>query len=140
MTGSREEPTLGQRIDERPTLRPGKLRDLKPRALAIRFAAGAATSILAGVASLIFGARPAGILLAFPAILAASLTLIEEQENSVDAREDARGAVVGGLALAVFAVVAALAFTGLPTGLALVLAAAAWLLAALVGYAVAWFR
>jgi hypothetical protein len=134
------EPTIGQRVSERPSFDPGKLRELKPRELAIRFSAGALTSIVAGAATLAFGARAAGILLAFPAILAASLTLIEEQEDSEDAREDARGAVIGGLALALFAAVGTLGFTHLAAPIVLALAAAAWLAAAVIGYAVAWFR
>jgi hypothetical protein len=81
-----------------------------------------------------------GILLAFPAILAASLTLIEEQEDSVDAREDARGAVIGGCGLIAFAVVAALALTDLAPAVTLLLAAIAWTIVALGGYAVFWWK
>jgi hypothetical protein len=79
-------------------------------------------------------------LLAFPAILAASLTLIEKQENSAEAREDARGAVMGAFALALFAMVAALALDKLSSAIALLLATAAWFAAALIGYLAAWFR
>jgi hypothetical protein len=140
MSSAAEEPTIRQRVGERPSLDAGKLREVSARDLGYRFAAGAATSIAAGAATLAFGARGAGILLAFPAILAASLTLIEEQEDSEDAREDARGAVIGGLALALFAGVATLAFTHLPAALVLALATAAWLVGALGGYAVVWFR
>jgi hypothetical protein len=95
---------------------------------------------VAGATTLAFGPRVGGILLAFPAILAASLTLIEEQENSVDAREDARGAVAGGCALAIFAVVAALTLGHLPGAVALAIAAAAWLLVAMSIYVVLWWR
>jgi len=140
MTSQAPEPTIGDRVSERPTAKPGKLRELRPRELAVRFAAGALTSVLAGAVTLAFGARTGGILLAFPAILAASLTLIEEQEDSADAREDARGAVIGGLALALFAAVAALALLHLPGGVALALAAGAWVAGALIGYGLAWFR
>ena len=74
------------------------------------------------------------------AILAASLTLIEEQEDSVHAREDARGAIAGGVAMAVFAAVAMLTFGELPGGWVLVIAAAAWLTAALLLYLACWWR
>lgn len=134
------EPTIRDRIDERPGFSPGKVAKAKPRDLLIRFVAGAATSIAAGVLTLAFGARVGGILLAFPAILAASLTLIEEQEDSVDAREDARGAIAGGFALAVFAAVAALTFGHVPGALALAIAAAAWLLTAGMLYVALWWR
>jgi len=85
-------------------------------------------------------ARVGGIFLAFPAILAASLTLIEEQEDSAEAREDARGAVIGGCAMAVFAAVAALTFTHLPGGVVLAIATVAWLASAFLGYLLAWFK
>lgn len=140
MTPPEQEPTIGERVSERPSLKVAKLRDLTPRELAIRFAAGALTSIAAGAATLAFGPRAAGLLLAFPAILAASLTLIEEQEDSEEAREDARGAVAGGCALALFAAVAALGFTHLPAAVVLLLAGAVWLASALIGYFLAWFR
>lgn len=140
MSTNDHEPSIRERVSERPSLQAGKLRDLKPQELGIRFAAGALTSVAAGAATLAFGARAAGLLLAFPAILAASLTLIEEQEDSADAREDARGAVLGGCAMALFAAVAALTFTHLPAAVVLVLAGAAWLTGALAGYRAAWFR
>jgi len=40
------------------------------------------TSVAAGLVTLGFGARVGGILLGFPAIMAASLTLIEEEEHA----------------------------------------------------------
>ena len=76
--------------------------------------------------------------LAFPAILAASLTLIEEEEDSAEAREDARGATMGGLALAAFAAIAALAFGGLAGAIALALAGLGWLVVSLGGYLLLW--
>ena len=75
-----------------------------------------------------------------PAILAASLTLIEKEEAPTDAREDARGATVGGAALALFAGVAALTLGHLAGALALLSATAAWLIAALIGYGALWWR
>jgi hypothetical protein len=75
---------ITSRVEQRPTLEPRKARDLRARELADRFLAGAATSIVAGLTTLACGLRIGGILLAFPAILAASLTLIEKQENSAE--------------------------------------------------------
>ena len=134
------EPTLAERLSERPALDVGKIRDVGRRALLYRFAAGALTSVAAGVVTLLFGPRVGGVFLAFPAILAASLTLIEEQEDSADAREDARGAIVGGAALALFALVAALTIGHVAGALALAAAALAWLFVALLGYVLLWFR
>jgi uncharacterized membrane protein (GlpM family) len=134
------EPTVRDRIDEHPKLDLGKVAKARPRDLLIRFIAGALVSIVSGTVSLTFGARAGGILLAFPAILAASLTLIEQQEDSVDAREDARGAIAGGFALAVFAAVAAVTFGHVGGALALAIAAVAWVVAAGMLYVVLWWR
>jgi hypothetical protein len=140
MNESQPEPTVCDRIDERPRLELRESAKAKPRDLLIRFLAGAATSVASGVVTLAFGARVGGLLLAFPAILAASLTLIEQQEDSVDAREDARGAIAGGCAMAVFAAVAALMFGHLAGVLVLAIAAAAWMATAALLYLVLWWR
>jgi hypothetical protein len=134
------EQTITQRVSERPSLQLEKVREVRPRDLAYRFLAGALTSVAAGLVTLAFGARVGGILLAFPAILGASLTLIEEQEDSAEAREDARGAVMGACALAVFATIAALALGKINPVVALLLATAGWFGAAFLGYLLAWFR
>jgi hypothetical protein len=135
-----DEAPIGGRVEERPTLELAKVRRLRARELGYRFVAGAGTSIVAGAATLAFGPRAGGILLAFPAILAASLTLIEEEEDSAEAREDARGAVIGGFGLALFAIAAALTLGELSGATALLLATAAWFAGALTGYLAAWFR
>lgn len=140
MTTTPEEAPITARVGERPKFKPSEVRKVRTRDLVIRFIAGAITSVVAGCVTIAFGARAGGVLLAFPAILAASLTLIEEQDDSAEAREDARGAVMGGCALAAFAATAALALGKLPGAVAVALAAVAWLLVALLGYAVAWFR
>ena len=140
MSAADRERGIAQRVAERPALAPGKLREVRRRDLAYRFLAGALTSIGAGGVTLLFGARVGGILLAFPAILAASLTLIEEQEDSAEAREDARGATMGGLGLALFAAVAALTLGNTSGAVALLLATVAWFASAFLGYLVAWFK
>lgn len=140
MSQSVEEGPISERVAERPRVEPQKLAEVRPRDLGYRFLAGAATSIVAGIVTIELGARVGGIFLAFPAILAASLTLIEEQEDSAEAREDSRGAVVGGCAMAVFAAVAALTIRRADGAVALGLAAVAWLVAAAGGYLAAWFR
>jgi uncharacterized protein DUF3147 len=110
------------------------------RGLAIRFAFGAATSAVAGLIALLADASWSGPMLAFPAILAASVTLISNEETRKRAREDARGAVLGALALAVFAAVVALLVTRIAPGLALAVAAVAWLVLATGLYWVVWAR
>lgn len=140
MTSTLEEQTITQRVAERPSLKPQNVRRVGFRELGYRFIAGAVTSIAAGAITLAFGSRVGGIFLAFPAILAASLTLIEQEEDSVEAREDARGAVMGGLALALFAVIAALTLGKLSAPIALLLATIGWFAGANIGYLIAWFR
>lgn len=140
MSSGQREPTLTDRLSEHPSLDAGKITGVRSRELLYRFVAGALTSVAAGVVTLLFGPRVGGVFLAFPAILAASLTLIEREEDSAEARDDARGAIVGGAALAIFAVVAALMIGHVAGAIALAAAAVAWLLAALVGYALLWWR
>ena len=140
MTVTEQEHEITERVADRPKVEPAKAKETPARDLGYRFLAGALTSIVAGVATLAFGPRVGGILLAFPAILAASLTLIEEQENSAEAREDARGAVMGACALALFAATAALTLGKLNPAVALLLAAMVWVLGAGLGYLIAWFR
>jgi hypothetical protein len=64
--------------------------------------------------------------------------LIEQEDDGKEAREDARGAILGAVALAAFAVVAALAVLGLPGSVALGLATGAWACVALGGYFAVW--
>ena len=90
--------------------------------------------------TLLFGPRIGGLMLAFPAILVASLTLIEEQEDSEEAREDSRGAMAGAAGLAVFGVVGAVLFGDLPGAWVLVLAALAWTAVALGLYRLLWWK
>jgi hypothetical protein len=140
MSARTEERSFHERVDERPTFKPAELLGARPRDLLIRFVAGGLTSIAAGALTLAFGARFGGIMLGFPAILAASLTLIEEQEDSEHAREDARGAVAGGCAMAAFALAAALSLGHLGAAVALAIAAAAWVFSAFTLYLILWFR
>lgn len=140
MSTTQHEPAITERVAEHPEVQTKKLREIGGRDLGYRFVAGAVTSVVAGILTLLFGARIGGIMLAFPAILAASLTLIEDQEDGVEAREDARGAAIGGVALAAFAAVAAVLLGHVNPAIALALATVAWFAAAFLGYVVAWFK
>lgn len=134
------EPTLLDTPREPVRFRASKARDLRARDLLIRFAFGAGTSVAAGVTTLAFGARAGGVLLAFPAILAASLTLIAQESDKRQAREDARGATAGAVALGCFAAVAALLFGALPGAAVLAIATGTWALVAIGIYQLAWAR
>lgn len=140
MSSASEEASGRERVAERPSFQLRKVRQVRPRDLGIRFIAGAITSVVSGVLTTTVSARVGGVFLAFPAILGASLTLIAEQEDSAEAREDARGAMIGGCAMALFAAVAALGFGDPAGGVVLVLATVAWFAGAIGGYLLVWFR
>jgi hypothetical protein len=140
MTEQSNEPMVGDRVEERPAFSLDKIKETTPRELIIRFLSGAATSVASGAVTLVFGPRVGGILLGFPAIMAASLTLIAEEEDITEAREDARGAIVGACALTLFAAVAALTFGHLPGGVVLVISTFVWGAASVLGYVVLWWR
>lgn len=104
----------------------GRLKSIRPRDLAIRFAFGAAVSIVAGIIGYAAGERAGGVLLAFPAILPAALTLIESREGTSTAVSDVRGAVVGALGMVAFAVAVVLLAGHVPVLLALLVATVSW--------------
>jgi len=132
--------TIKDRPPQRPSLERQQLRQVRRKDLVIRFIAGGLTSIAAGAVTLALGSRVGGILLGLPAILAASLTLIEEDEDVEHAREDARGAVLGGCAMIAFASVGAVSFLALSPVVALLLATVAWAAVALGGYRLLWWH
>lgn len=140
MSAQAEEPSIRDGVEQRPAFSLDKVKQTTPRELIIRFVAGALTSVAAGLVTLAFGARVGGILLGFPAIMAASLTLIAEEEDVAEAREDARGAIVGACGLALFAAVAALTFRHLPGGAVLAISTVVWAAASVLGYVVLWWR
>jgi len=93
----------------------------------MRFAFGAAIAAAAGLVGMRFGPRVGGLFLAFPAVLPASLTLLEKKDGRHEADVDARGAILGSCGLVIFAVAALLALTRLGP-VAVAVAWAAWLL------------
>jgi uncharacterized membrane protein (GlpM family) len=112
----------------------GALGDLPIKDIAIRFAFGATISAIAGVVAVLAGSEPSGLMLAFPAILPATLTLVEKDEGERQAEDLDVGAIFGAAALGVFAVVV---WQFMPTGNAVVvlaLATAAWLGSAVLLY------
>jgi hypothetical protein len=106
----------------------------------VRFAFGGAVTAIAGVIGAHWGESIGGMLLAFPAILPASLTLAKQHGSRVDAVDDARGGRVGTLALAGFAAIVAVTATTLSPVLFLSLAMAAWLVIAILGWRVLFAR
>jgi len=113
---------------------PGHLREIRPRDYLIRFALGAAISIVAGIIAKTVGARFGGSFLAFPSILPASLTLIQEQEGTRRADRNAIGAVLGAAGLVAFAMIGEAAFGRIEPFAALALALAGWLVTSVALY------
>jgi hypothetical protein len=96
----------------------------------VRFAFGGAITVATGIIGKVWGPLVAGLFLAFPAILPASLTLVKEHDGREETVEDARGARLGSIALAAFAVVVVLTADRLPAAVVLLLAAVTWLVVA----------
>jgi hypothetical protein len=122
-------------VSERPVpkLNLQGLKDKKPKDYLLRFVFGASISAGAALIGLkfpLFG----GMFLAFPAILPASLTLVERDGGRTEAVIDAEGAIIGALGLFAFALVAAFGIQPLGAVPALVAAAIAWLLVSIGTY------
>jgi hypothetical protein len=120
--------------DDRIRFTPEGVKKVEPRQALIRFAAGALASLLAALVSAFLGSKTAGPLLALPAILIASLTLIADEDGLRAAIDDSRGAILGGIGLVAFAVVVWRGFGHLSTWLVLVLATVAWAAVSLLLY------
>ena len=75
------------------------------REYAVRMAFGGAVTVMTGLIAMWFGPVVAGLFLAFPAILPASVTLVEKHDGDEAASEDAAGAAAGGIGLAAFGAV-----------------------------------
>jgi uncharacterized membrane protein (GlpM family) len=101
------------------------------RGLGIRFAFGAAISTIAALIGMWFGPKAGGLLLAFPAILPATLTLIEQEESQRKVEAIDTGAIAGAAALVAFAAVAWWLLPSVGVAAALVAATVVWLVSAI---------
>ncbi|OLD91888.1 MAG: hypothetical protein AUG84_02935 [Chloroflexi bacterium 13_1_20CM_4_66_7] len=113
-----------------PEVDPSEVTNHKPTDYLVRFVFGAAISLVAGVIGLKFGPVVGGVLLGFPAILPASLTLIEKKEGKEEASIDSLGAILGAVAMVAFAVVVTLWVTSWGVVPSLVVAMIVWFLVA----------
>jgi hypothetical protein len=112
----------------------GALREIPLKALAMRFVFGAAISVAAGWIGVLVGPRAGGVMLASPAVLPATLTIIEQREGRGPAVTEVQGAVPGAIALTGFALIAAASLTKLPLAAALLLPLAVWAAVGVGGY------
>ena len=114
-----------------PRFDPGAIGAHRIRDYIIRFLFGAAISLVAGVIGMKFGPRLGGVLLGFPAILPASLTLIEKKEGKEQASVDSIGAGLGTVAMIAFAVVVSLTVVSWGVLASLAASLAVWLAVAI---------
>jgi hypothetical protein len=119
-----------------PTVQLAKLKEVEPGDLMVRFAFGASISVIAGVVSLVWNAKAGGMFLAFPAILPATLTLIEKKESKRQAEEDDEGALLGSVAMFSFAATSVWVLAAFAAGTALAVATGAWAATAIASYVV----
>jgi hypothetical protein len=111
----------------RPKLAPGQLRKVKPWEYLVRFVFGGTITVATGLIANHWGPAIAGLFLAFPAILPASLTLVTRHDGRAQARDDARGGTLGSIGLIAFAIAVALSAGDLPAALVLAVAGLTWL-------------
>jgi hypothetical protein len=109
-----------------PELAPQQLRKTRPWEYAVRFLFGGTITLAAGLIAKQWGPGIAGLFLAFPAILPASITLVKRHDGRAQAIEDARGGRLGTIGLVAFAIVVATAAGHVASALVLGLAALAW--------------
>jgi hypothetical protein len=81
---------------------PERLRDTTWKEYGVRFLFGGVITALVGVVGKAFGPVVAGLFLAFPAILPASVTLVERHQHRPAAGVNSLGAAVGSIGLLAF--------------------------------------
>jgi hypothetical protein len=80
-----------------PRFQLGRIKKTRFRDFAVRFVFGGAISVIAALIGTVFNESIGGIFTAFPAILMASLTLIDKQEDREHASYDSLGAALGAV-------------------------------------------
>jgi hypothetical protein len=86
-----------------PTIHLKARKQKQPWEFAVRFAFGGTVTVATQLIARSFGPGVAGLFLAFPAILPATLTLIRSHDGPREASRDALGAVPGSAGLTLFA-------------------------------------
>jgi hypothetical protein len=108
-----------------------RLRQTTARDYALRFVFGGLITVAAGLVTTHFGPVAGGLLLAFPAILPASLTLLAAHaHNTPPAGADAYGSIFGSVGLVIFSAVVWTLGAIVPAWLVLSLAVFVWIVTA----------
>lgn len=84
---------------------PERVTRTTPKDYLLRFVFGGLVTAAVGIVGKAFGPTVAGLFLAFPAILPASVTLIERHNSGGAAGADALGAAAGSVGLIAFGIV-----------------------------------
>lgn len=104
-----------------------KLRSIHLRDYVIRFLFGGTISVIAACIAQWTTGRIGGIFTTFPAILLASLTLINQEDGKHASESDAQGSVVGAVALVLTSLVLSFALNRLSGIVALLIGLGWWL-------------
>jgi hypothetical protein len=104
----------------------GKLRKSRPWEYGVRFIFGGLITACAGLVTHQWGPVVGGLLLGFPAILPASLTLVQQHGGRAEAVDDARGGALGSVGLMAFGAVVWVTAENWPAAVTLLVATIAW--------------
>jgi hypothetical protein len=110
-----------------PRFRPGRIREASYTDMAVRFAFGGTISVVAALIGAVTTESIGGIFTAFPAILVASLTLIDKQEDPEYASYDAVGAALGAVGFVACALFISLTLQRWPVAASLGVGLSIWL-------------
>ncbi|AKU97468.1 hypothetical protein AKJ09_04132 [Labilithrix luteola] len=110
----------------RPSIDFEPLKQLSWKEHLVRFFFGGVITVVTGLVAHFWGPSVGGLLLAFPAILPATLTLLKEHDGRRMAAEDACGARLGAIGMAAFALVVWQTSHALAPPVVLILALVAW--------------
>lgn len=105
----------------------------------LRFTFGGVVTVATGLVAKRWGPGIGGLFLAFPSILPASLTFVRRHDGCRKAADDARGARLGAIGMAAFALTTVVCLEPLGNT-ALVLSALAWTAASVLAWLLAYGR